>query len=53
MGRLTRRLAIALFCFFVVGNTYGQAQKNYLIEAEDFQFPGAWTFGKEGGTTVS
>ncbi|MNK00527.1 hypothetical protein D3C87_183120 [compost metagenome] len=53
MRRLTRRLAIALFCFFVVGNTYGQAQKNYLIEAEDFQFPGAWTFGKEAGTTVS
>lgn len=44
---------ILLTCFFAAVNTYGQEQKNYLIEAEDFQFPGGWVFGKEAGTNVS
>jgi hypothetical protein len=43
---------ILLACFFAV-KTHGQAPTNYLIEAEDFQFPGGWAFGKEAGTNVS
>lgn len=44
--------AILFACFFVI-NAHGQALTNYLIEAEDFQFPGGWAFGKEAGTNVS
>lgn len=52
-GRKYVSIVMVLCCFFVATATYGQEQKNYLIEAEDFQFPGAWTLGKEAGTNVS
>lgn len=43
-----------IVCFiFASEKTYAQKQSNYLIEAEDFQFPAGWTFAKEGGTNVS
>lgn len=44
--------SMLLCCMFCSAKLYAQQQAHYFIDAEDFQFPGAWVFEKEPGTNV-
>ncbi|MCD0486972.1 hypothetical protein LPB86_01945 [Pedobacter sp. MC2016-14] len=52
VNRLYVLCTVLMCCMFCSAKLYAQQQAHYFIEAEDFQFPGAWVLEKEAGTNV-